>query len=48
MNKYYFVVKNNNDDNLAIFEDIEDAISWMESRYAILIETYRIQVMPKK
>jgi hypothetical protein len=46
--KYYVVVKNSNNDNLGVFETFEDAVAWMEKRTAILIETFRIQVMPRK
>lgn len=45
---YYFIVKNNAGDNLGFFETAEEAISCMEKQTAILIETFRIQVMPRK
>jgi hypothetical protein len=46
--KYYFIVKNNAGDNLGVFETVEEAVAWMETITAILIETFRIQVMPRK
>jgi hypothetical protein len=45
---YYFIVKNSSGDNLAIFETIDAAIIWMESQTGVLIETFHIQVMPRK
>jgi len=45
---YYFIVKNSAGDNLAVFETSDAAIIWMESQTAVLIETFRIQVMPMK
>ena len=46
--KYYIIVKNNAGDNLGVFETFEEAVAWMEKRPANLIETFRIQVMPRK
>jgi hypothetical protein len=45
---YYFIVKNSAGDNLGVFETFEGAVAWMEKRTACLIETFRIQVMPRQ
>ena len=46
--KYYIVVKNSSGDNLAVFEQFEDAVKYCEKNSALLISTYRIQLMPKE
>ncbi len=46
--KYYIIVKNGNSDILGVFETFEGAVAWMEKSTACLIETFRIQVMPRK
>jgi hypothetical protein len=45
--KYYIVVKNSSGDNLAVFEQFEDAVKYCEKNSATLISTYRIQLMPR-
>lgn len=45
--KYYIVVKNSSGENLAVFEQFEDAVKYCEKNSATLISTYRIQLMPR-
>lgn len=45
--KYYIVVKNSSGDNLAVFEQFEDAVKYCEKNSATLISTYRIQLLPR-
>jgi hypothetical protein len=46
--KYYIVVKNSNGDNLAIFENFDEAVAYCESITAVLTSTFRIQLIPKQ
>ena len=46
--KYYIVVKNSSGDNLAVFEQFEDAVKYCEKNSATLISSFRIQIMPKE
>jgi len=45
--KYYIVVKNSSGDNLAVFEQFEDAVKYCEKNSATLISSFRIQLIPK-
>ena len=45
--KYYYVVKNSLE-NLGIFETFDEAVVYMEKNLGCPVETFRIQLMPKK
>lgn len=47
MTKYWIVIKNRSDDNLAIAETFDDAVGFLEKNSAMLPESYRIQLLPK-
>lgn len=47
--KYCIIVKNSSGDNLRVFEqdEFDKAVRYMESTRAVLVSTYRIQLVEK-